>query len=87
MIKYILANTRVGITPENFFADRSEALTPIMGVYYIPGIMDKLKSRFSDILDRNTKQQELLYYTGDPDFSHTSPNWKNLLALGIYSPI
>lgn len=87
MIKYILANTRVGITPEDFFADRSEALTPIMGVHYIPGKMDKLKSRFSDILDRNAKQQKLLYYMGDPDFSHTSPNWKNLLALGIYSPI
>lgn len=83
MIKYILANTRVGITPEDFFADRSEALTPIMGVHYIPGKMDKWKSRFSDILDRNAKGQEFLYYTGDPDFSHTSPDWENLLISGI----
>ncbi len=83
IIKYILTNSRIGITPEDFFADRIEATPQIIGDTLRAEAQRQYNKEISDILHKNALGQELLYYTGDSDFSHTSPYWHNVLALGL----
>ena len=82
IIKYILTNARIGITPEDFFADRIEA-SGIIGNAIRHKAQKEHNEKIKDVLDKNALGQELLYYTGDPDYSHTSPYWNNVLTLGL----
>ena len=83
IIKYALENLRIGITPEDFFPDRIEMPYTFVGATIRHDQMNEYKKSIKDILDKNEKAQERLYYTGDPDYSHTAPHWTNVLSLGI----
>lgn len=79
IIKYILENVSLGICPEDFFQDTVDFEPHHIGLMIRPLEQKKHEETielFSDMTD-------LYYFTGGPDYSHTAPDWKNVLSLGI----
>ncbi len=83
IIKYILSNAPVKITPCDFFADRLIQPSLYIGNVLRMRRQDKYFESIRDILKKNADAVDALCYTGDGDFSHTSPDWENVLTLGL----
>lgn len=79
IIKFILENVSVGICPENFFQDT---------VDFEPHIVSEIirsaeQKKHEETIELFSDMTSLYYFSGGPDYSHTSPNWQNILALGL----
>ena len=82
IIKYLLSSLAVGVTPEDFFADRIDASGHFVGNLRNKAVKEQ-KESYSHILSPFEKDVSDYLYDGNFDFSHTSPNWENVLKLGL----
>ena len=83
IIKYMLANLRISIIPEDFFQDILERSPILIDTFIRTPQLEQHKKDIKNVLDENKLGQSLLYYEGFWDFSHTSPYWHNIITLGI----
>jgi formate C-acetyltransferase len=84
IIKYILSNARVSVVPEDFFQDKLDLNDEVIIGADIRDMGNKaFQKSVSHLLDGTALAQELLYYDGGTDYSHTSPYWYNVLTLGL----
>ena len=79
IIKYILKNIAIGICPENFFQDTIDLENHVIGTVIRP----LEQKKHEETIELFSKETELYYFTGGPDYSHTSPYWQNIISLGI----
>ena len=79
IIKYILENVLIGICPENFFQDTVDLSAHPIGNLIRPSEQKKHEQN----IELFSTQTSLYYFSGGPDYSHTSPFWKNVLELGV----
>ncbi len=79
IIKYILKNVQIGICPENFFHDTVDFSAHSIGNVIRPSEQNKHQETIELFFDKTS----LCYFSGGPDYSHTSPYWQNVIELGI----
>ncbi len=82
LFEYILENAEIEICPYDFFADK------INHSNLISEQRDKWRieieeTKINKLVDKNAAACKNLAYTGEVDFSHTAPDWKNVLDFGI----
>ncbi|MBE6613508.1 MAG: hypothetical protein E7632_13570, partial [Ruminococcaceae bacterium] len=81
ILAFILDNARLEVCPYDLFADRMDH----------DNIFIKLRSRrraiyrevSGDVLAETDIGHETAAYTGDDDFGHTTPDWPDILRLGV----
>ncbi len=83
IIKFILAKAPLKVTSCDFFPDSLIQPQLYIGNVLRPHRQAAYFESISDILNKNADAVDALCYTGDNDFSHTSPDWENILALGL----
>ena len=83
VIKYLLENVRIGITPEDFFPMHLENNCRVTA-YTVRAYSTKNHNKtINDVLKKHADAVNALCYEGISDYSHTAPDWSNLLSLGI----
>ena len=80
IIKYILSNVKIGLCSENFFQDIFDDNIGIIGNDIR---IKEQKKHEAEFLDDYILPTSLCYFSGGPDYSHTAPDWKNVISLGL----
>lgn len=82
LLSFILRNAQIEVNPLEWFADKINH----------GGIVVNVRTKWKEEVDacemkqcllENSAAQEQMVYTGDVDFSHTSPDWDAIMELGI----
>lgn len=82
LLSFILRNAQIEVNPLEWFADKINH----------GGIVVNVRTKWKEEVDasemrqcllENSAAQERMVYTGDVDFSHTSPDWDAIMELGI----
>ena len=82
LLSFILRNAQIEVNPLEWFADKINH----------GGIVVNIRTKWKEEVDacemkqclsENRAAQEQMVYTGDVDFSHTSPDWDAIMELGI----
>ncbi len=82
VFSFIMHHAQIEVNPKEWFADKINhggILTDIRTMWKNEVDGKEMKS----CLDENRDAQEQMVYTGDVDFSHTSPDWNAIMKLGI----
>lgn len=82
VISYILRNAQIEVNPLEWFADKINhggIVVEIRTMWKEEVDSNEMKN----CLEKNKSAQEQMVYTGDADFSHTSPDWNAIMKLGI----
>ena len=82
LLSFILRNAQIEVNPLEWFADKINH----------GGIVVNVRTKWKEEVDacemkqclsENYAAQKQMVYTGDVDFSHTSPDWDAIMELGI----
>ena len=82
LLSFILRNAQIEVNPLEWFADKINH----------GGIVVSIRTKWKEEVDacemkqclyENSAAQEQMVYTGDVDFSHTSPDWDAIMELGV----
>lgn len=79
IIKFILENVSLGICPENFFQDTVDSESRFISIL----IRSHEQKKHEETIELFSDMTDLKYFSGGPDYSHTAPDWKNILSLGL----
>lgn len=82
LFEYILKNGQISICEKDFFADKINHCN-IIGRARAKWKADVDNSDMKPLLEKNETACSVLAYTGEVDFSHTVPDWENILTLGV----
>ena len=82
LFEHILKNAEIEICPFDFFGDKINHLNIILKQRN-KWCAEIERTKINNLIKKNAAAYETLAYTGEVDFSHTAPDWQNVLDLGI----
>ncbi len=82
-IRYLLENSRVGVTVCEWFADKidNRRLTELLKRKDFIG---KVREAMTDITDKYQDAVDCYAFKAAPDFGHNAPDWDTILKLGFW---